>query len=93
MVGEKRSSHIITEEYAKADPVYIAKTIVSLLFLYMDDKMLKLPGFTTAVFFLQTGCGRWELRLERYVVARSKAPCLLPAILLMNSCSHCSLLV
>ena len=30
MVGEKRSSHAITEEYAKADPVYIAKTTVSI---------------------------------------------------------------
>ncbi|KAG9247152.1 peptidase C65 Otubain-domain-containing protein [Calycina marina] len=26
MVGEKKSSHAITEEYARADPVYIAKT-------------------------------------------------------------------
>jgi ubiquitin thioesterase protein OTUB1 len=30
MVGEKRSSHAITEEYAKADPVYIKKTVVSM---------------------------------------------------------------
>jgi len=29
LVGEKRSSHAITEEYAKADPVYVAKTAVS----------------------------------------------------------------
>jgi ubiquitin thioesterase protein OTUB1 len=28
-VGEKRSSHVITDEYAKADPVYVAKTAVS----------------------------------------------------------------
>jgi hypothetical protein len=28
-VGEKRSSHAITEEYAKADPIYVAKTAVS----------------------------------------------------------------
>lgn len=28
MVGERRSSHAITEEYAKADPVYVAKTAV-----------------------------------------------------------------
>lgn len=27
LVGEKRSSHAITEEYAKADPIYVAKTI------------------------------------------------------------------
>jgi hypothetical protein len=27
-VGEKRSSLEITEEYAKADPIYVAKTIV-----------------------------------------------------------------
>ncbi|TVY30295.1 Ubiquitin thioesterase, partial [Lachnellula hyalina] len=26
LVGEKKSSHAITEEYAKADPVYVAKT-------------------------------------------------------------------
>jgi ubiquitin thioesterase protein OTUB1 len=29
LVGEKRSSHAITEEYAKADPVYVTKTAVS----------------------------------------------------------------
>lgn len=29
LVGEKRTSYAITEEYAKADPVYVAKTIVS----------------------------------------------------------------
>ena len=29
MVGEKKSSQAITEEYAKADPIYIAKTAVS----------------------------------------------------------------
>lgn len=28
-MGEKKSSHAITEEYAKADPVYVAKTAVS----------------------------------------------------------------
>jgi len=28
LVGEKRSSLEITEEYAKADPIYVAKTIV-----------------------------------------------------------------
>jgi ubiquitin thioesterase protein OTUB1 len=26
LVGEKKSSHAITEEYAKADPIYVAKT-------------------------------------------------------------------
>jgi len=30
MVGEKKSSQAITEEYAKADPIYIAKTAVSI---------------------------------------------------------------
>lgn len=30
LVGEKRSSHAITEEYAKADPVYVAKTAVGI---------------------------------------------------------------
>jgi Peptidase C65 Otubain len=29
LVGEKKSSRAITEEYAKADPVYVAKTAVS----------------------------------------------------------------
>ena len=29
LVGDKRSSHAITEEYAKADPIYVAKTAVS----------------------------------------------------------------
>jgi ubiquitin thioesterase protein OTUB1 len=28
LVGEKRSSLEITEEYAKADPIYVAKTMV-----------------------------------------------------------------
>jgi hypothetical protein len=28
-VGEKKNSHAITEEYAKADPIYVAKTAVS----------------------------------------------------------------
>lgn len=30
LVGEKRSSQAITEEYAKADPIYVAKTSVSI---------------------------------------------------------------
>jgi ubiquitin thioesterase protein OTUB1 len=29
LVGEKKSSHAIAEEYAKADPIYVAKTAVS----------------------------------------------------------------
>jgi hypothetical protein len=29
LVGEKKNSHAITEEYAKADPIYVAKTAVS----------------------------------------------------------------
>jgi ubiquitin thioesterase protein OTUB1 len=29
-VGEKKSSRAITEEYLKADPVYVAKTTVSI---------------------------------------------------------------
>lgn len=29
-MGEKKSSLAITEEYAKADPVYVAKTVVSI---------------------------------------------------------------
>lgn len=33
MVGEKKSSHAITEEYAKADPIYVAKTAVRTLAL------------------------------------------------------------
>ncbi len=31
MVGEKTPSHAISEEYAKADPTYVAKTLVSCL--------------------------------------------------------------
>ena len=30
LVGEKTSSQAITEEYARADPTYVAKTMVSL---------------------------------------------------------------
>jgi hypothetical protein len=37
LVGEKRSSHAITEEYAKADPVYIAKTTVSVSAVSSDS--------------------------------------------------------
>jgi hypothetical protein len=29
LVGEKVSSHAITEQYARADPTYVAKTMVS----------------------------------------------------------------
>ncbi|TVY87291.1 Ubiquitin thioesterase [Lachnellula willkommii] len=36
LVGEKKSSHAITEEYAKADPVYVAKTAATVGFSYFE---------------------------------------------------------
>lgn len=38
LVGEKRSSHAITEEYAKADPIYVAKTVVSISAEVIEDQ-------------------------------------------------------
>lgn len=39
-MGEKKSSHAITEEYAKADPVYVEKTRVSTAFDHGGHEML-----------------------------------------------------
>lgn len=46
LVGTKNSSQVITEEYAKADPIYIAKTAVSVLAAinsYPADLLQALP--------------------------------------------------
>jgi hypothetical protein len=60
-VGEKKSSHAITEEYAKADPIYITKTAVSLPTGYQQVHADCLPGVTTEVFTLQANTGGWKL--------------------------------
>jgi hypothetical protein len=40
LVGKKRSSLEITEEYAKADPIYVAKTSVgSLMCTCLDNQL------------------------------------------------------
>ena len=39
-MGERKSSHAITEEYAKADPVYVEKTRVSVHTGVYGRKML-----------------------------------------------------
>ncbi|KAK6952476.1 hypothetical protein Daesc_007014 [Daldinia eschscholtzii] len=36
LVGERRPSTVITEEYAKADPIYVAKTMVTIAFGYFE---------------------------------------------------------
>jgi hypothetical protein len=38
-VGNKKSSHAITEEYAKADPIFVAKTSVGLPLLCLEIRL------------------------------------------------------
>ncbi|TVY36852.1 Ubiquitin thioesterase [Lachnellula occidentalis] len=53
LVGEKKSSHAITEEYAKADPVYVAKTAASIA-----AELLPLSTYTWG----------WQLWMAGYVL-------------------------
>lgn len=57
LVGDKKSSHAITEEYAKADPIYVAKTAVSISADVNYVPADNLQGFTTEVFALSTNTG------------------------------------
>ena len=54
LVGEKKSSHAITEEYAKADPIYVAKTSASISLYARLDSANKSPGITAAILALST---------------------------------------
>ena len=47
-MGEKKSSQAITEEYARADPIYIAKTAVSI----EAGHLLPLPIGTALIFYV-----------------------------------------
>lgn len=72
MVGEKRSSHAITEEYEKADPVYITKTRVSISACWLArwgqfaDCMCG-SGTPPEILALPTGSWRWQLWMAGYV--------------------------
>ena len=59
LVGEKKSSRAITEEYAKADPVYVAKTAVSISADITPALANSLQGFTTEVLALSSDFGGW----------------------------------
>jgi len=63
LVGEKKSSRAITEEYAKADPIYVAKTAVSTSADFNYSVADSGPGLTTEVFTLSSNTGGWKLRM------------------------------
>jgi hypothetical protein len=63
LVGEKKSSRAITEEYAKADPIYVAKTAVSSSAGLNCTPADSLPGVTAEVFSLSSNTGGWKLRM------------------------------
>jgi hypothetical protein len=57
LVGDKKSSHAITEEYAKADPIYVAKTAVSCYTTTDRSCTNPPPGLTAKVFALSSDTG------------------------------------
>ena len=59
LVGEKKSSRAITEEYAKADPIYVAKTAVSTSADINYALADRLPGATTEILTLSSNTGGW----------------------------------
>lgn len=66
-MGEKRSSHAITEEYAKADPVYVAKTAVSPpAEVHCLRRANRTAGVAPDVLSLSTSAGRWKLWMAGY---------------------------
>lgn len=68
LVGEKRSSHSLTEEYAKADPVYVAKTMVALPESPKPWPSLTAPAGTAAnLLALPADPWGWKLWLARFV--------------------------
>lgn len=75
LVGEKRSSHAITEEYAKADPVYVTKTAVSRKMRGRQERKATWrtcadgsTGAAAEVLTLSADPGRWELWMAGYVL-------------------------
>jgi hypothetical protein len=63
LVGEKKSSRAITEEYAKADPIYVAKTAVSQSTDTSEASADRRSGSTTEVLTLPSNTGGWKLRM------------------------------
>lgn len=67
-MGEKRNSHAITEEYAKADPIYVAKTAVSrsafISYICTNGSI----GITAEVLALSARTRGWELWMAGYVL-------------------------
>lgn len=64
MVGEKKSSLAIAEEYARADPIYVAKTAVgSISFLIATGRPSAnwTPGSASEVLAFSTDIGGREL--------------------------------
>jgi hypothetical protein len=60
-VGEKKSSAAITAEYARADPVYVAKTAVSSLQVEVEPETNCLPESSPDILSLPSDTGRWKL--------------------------------
>lgn len=60
-VGEKKSSHAITEEYAKADPIYVAKTAVCFPVCQRGGNLLNVIGVAADLFSLSTYTRGWKL--------------------------------
>jgi hypothetical protein len=58
-VGEKKSSRAITEEYAKADPVYVAKTAVSTSAGINYAVVDRLLGTAAKILTLSSNTGGW----------------------------------
>ena len=59
LVGEKKSSRAITEEYAKADPIYVAKTAVSTSADINYAVVDRLLGTSTEILTLSSNTGGW----------------------------------
>lgn len=66
-MGEKRSSHAIAEEYAKADPIYVAKTAVSERGEEEDECTNCTAGAASEILALPPDPRRWELWMAGYV--------------------------
>jgi hypothetical protein len=56
-VGDKKSSHAITDEYAKADPIYVAKTAVRPPQLFLPHIAKQPLGITADLLSLPTYTG------------------------------------
>lgn len=60
-MGEKKRSHAITEEYAKADPIYVAKTAVSISADLVERHAHETLGLTFQILALSSDPRRWKL--------------------------------